>query len=40
MWNQFYDAYPPGSEPGLQDFNDFTTLIDDTLGDLFDPPVR
>lgn len=41
MWNQFYAHYDRmGTEPTREQLLDYTTLIDDAFGDLFDPPVR
>lgn len=41
MWNQFYDHYERlDRDPTRQELLDYATLIDDALGDLFDPPIR
>ncbi|MCH1881564.1 hypothetical protein [Agrococcus sp. ARC_14] len=41
MWNQFYNHYERlGVDPTPEQLLDYATLIDDALGDLFDPPIR
>lgn len=41
MWNQFYDHYERlDRDPTRQELLDYATLIDDAMGDLFDPPIR
>lgn len=39
MWNQFYDHHERrGTVPTIDQLRDYATLIDLSLGDLFDPP--